>query len=166
MAAVRAMTVADLDAVMRLELATPEAPHWPRVVYEGFLSKDGPLKQIFVAECGSRLTGFAAAGVAVDSCELESIVVEAAARRIGIGKALLATVIDWASRGHALRIQLEVRSGNDSAVAFYWNAGFKRDGLRRAYYPDSEEDALLMSLALDSRPEDERCGGKLSRKSD
>lgn len=150
------MTWDDLDAVMRLEAATGEAPHWERAVYEGSLSENNPLKRIFVVRDGGSLVGFAAARVAVDVCELESIVVDATTRRAGIGKALLAALADWAREHHAARIEIEVRAGNKPAIWFYEHAGFGRDGLRRGYYRNPQEDALLMSLEL--APD----GGKLS----
>lgn len=148
MTLVRAMTLGDLDAVTRLEAATAEAPHWERAAYEGVLSENGPVKQIFVAEDGGRLLGFAVARMVVDVCELESIAVDASARRAGVGKALLAALLKWAQEHHAAHIELEVRAGNDSAICFYEHAGFQRDGVRRGYYQDPEEDALLMSLLL------------------
>lgn len=160
MAVIRAMTGEDLEAVMRLEAATAEAPHWERAVYEGFFSENSSFKQIFVAREAGRLRGFAAGRVVVDVCELESIVVDAEARRTGIGKALMAALADWAREHHAARIEIEVRAGNEAAICFYEQAGFGRDGLRRAYYRSPEEDALLMGLNLAPG------GGKLSSKTD
>ena len=148
MALLRAMTLSDLDAVMCLEAATTEAPHWERAMYEGFLSDDGPVKQIFVAEDGDRLVGFVAARMVVDVCELESIAVDPSVRRAGIGKALIAALSKWVREHRAAHIELEVRAGNTSAICFYEHAGFRRDGSRRGYYQNPEEDALLMSLLL------------------
>ncbi len=54
------------------------------------------------------------------------------------------------------RIEIEVRAGNKPALCFYEHAGFGRDGLRRGYYRNPEEDALLMGLELAPG------GGKLS----
>ena len=156
MAVVRSMTEDDLDAVMRLEEATAGAPRWDRAIYEGFLSENDPLKRIFVAVEGNRLAGFAAGRVVVDVCELESIVVDAADRRTGVGKALLAAMADWAREHRAARIEIEVRAGNEAAICFYDHAGFGRDGLRRGYYRNPEEDAILMGLELAPG------GGKLS----
>jgi [ribosomal protein S18]-alanine N-acetyltransferase len=153
-AVIRAMSRADLDAVVLLEKSTPEAPHWERSAYEGFLSKDDPAKQTFVVEQGGRLVGFVAARIVVDVCELESIAVAASARRVGLGTALLETLVYWARQQGASRVQLEVRHGNDATIMFYKRNGFIKDGLRRGYYRDPEEDALLMSLTL--KPEQVR----------
>jgi [ribosomal protein S18]-alanine N-acetyltransferase len=147
-AVIRAMARDDLDAVRRLETATPEAPHWALAVYEGFLSVESPGKRIFVAEEGGRILGFAAAQVAEDVCELESIVVDAATRRVGLGAALLKALGQWARQTGAIRVELEVRDQNQSALGFYERAGFRRDGIRRGYYRNPEGDAVLMSLVL------------------
>lgn len=138
------MAEGDLDAVMRLAAATPEAPHWSRSIYEAFL--DGAeAKRILVAEHPVGLAGFIVGQIVADSCELEAMVVAPQHRRAGVGRALLAALTAWASSRHTSKMQLEVRCQNDSAIAFYERAGFTRDGLRRAYYHDPEEDAVLMS---------------------
>jgi ribosomal-protein-alanine N-acetyltransferase len=144
------MALHDLDAVLRLEEATPEAPHWSRAAYEDFLSVDEAGKQIFLAEeCGD-LRGFVAGQIILDVCELESIVVDVAARGKGVGSALVVELFSWAIHKNVIRVQLEVRSGNSRAIVFYTSSGFVRDGLRAGYYRQPDEDAVLMSRALDS----------------
>lgn len=93
--------------------------------------------------------GYIAGRMAVDVCELEAIAVSGTARRGGIGKALLDALAAWARTKPALQVQLEVRAGNDSAINFYCNAGFHRDGVRPGYYQRPDEDAVLMSLPLE-----------------
>jgi ribosomal-protein-alanine N-acetyltransferase len=138
----------DLGEVIRLQTATPEAPQWPRAVYEAFLSQPDPPRQIFLAEDGGKITGFAAAQLFVDTCELASIVVDASVRRTGLGSDLLVNVIEWAQKKGAARLELEVRSGSAEAISFYERAGLRPDGLRRGYYSDPADDALLMSLSF------------------
>lgn len=150
MQAIRAMTRDDLNEVKRLEEATAEAPHWSPVVYEGFLSEDDHGGQIFVVEEGRRLAGFIAARIVLDTCELESIVVDRAVRRSGVGKALFTALMQWARQRDAVRMELEVRERNNSAIYFYERLGFVRNGVRPRYYQVPEEDAVLLSLALDS----------------
>lgn len=151
MAIIRAMTWDDLDVVSYLEAATAEAPHWTRSVYEGFLAEDSLAKQVFIAEDGGRCVGFVAGQIVADVCEMESIVVAATARRGGVGSTLLATLIDWARQHGASCMQLEVRAGNNSAIGLYEHAGLRKDGLRRGYYRNPEDDALLMSLTLEQK---------------
>jgi ribosomal-protein-alanine N-acetyltransferase len=148
MPAIRPAGRDDLDQLMRLAAATPESPRWDRTIYENFLSPSDSPRRLFIAESGGSLTGFAAAQIIADICELESIAVAPAARRSGIGADLFATILEWARKHAVSRVQLEVRAGNAAAIAFYERAGFRRDGLRRGYYSDPPEDALLLSLPL------------------
>lgn len=148
MAVVRAMTGDDIDAMRRLAAATPEAPHWTQAVYEGFLSDESPGKRIFVAADDNQILGFAAAQVIADVCELDSVVVDASARRTGLAGSLLVALKDWARQRGAIRVELEVRDRNQTGISFYEHAGFRRDGLRRGYYRNPDGDAVLMSLSL------------------
>jgi [ribosomal protein S18]-alanine N-acetyltransferase len=145
---VRPIALADLDAIKRLESAAPEAPRWPHPAYESFLTQSPPLRRIFVAEDRNRLLGFVAAQIVADACELQSIVVDPAAHRTGVATALLASLSEWARQRGAIRVEIEVRAGNTSAIAFYKRAGFSTDGLRRLYYRDPDDDAVLMSRPL------------------
>ena len=146
---VRPISAADLDPVRLLAAATPEAPHWEQPVYRAFLeSKAGPPRRMLVAEISGELAGFIAGQITLDVCELESVAVAPAHRRARVGSALLAALAAWAVESHASKIQLEVRSANNSAISFYEQSGFRRDGLRRGYYRRPDDAALLMSLAL------------------
>lgn len=148
MIAIRSMTGSDLDSVLDLEAATPEAPHWKQAVYQGFLAESEPPRRIFLAEDGGVVLGFIAGQIIADICELQSIVVAASSRRSGLGSALLATFIEWARKRGAICVELEVRVGNSSAIGFYQRVGFKKDGLRQSYYQQPDEDGALMSRPL------------------
>lgn len=150
MTAIRAMALRDLDQVLTLERSTSEAPHWDRTVYESVLLTEtsGPRYGAFVAIHDEELAGFVVARQVLQVCEIESIVVALKARRAGLGSALLNAVSNWAAAGEAERLQLEVRAGNISAIRFYENAGLLKEGLRRGYYRDPDEDAVLMGKDL------------------
>jgi [ribosomal protein S18]-alanine N-acetyltransferase len=151
MIAIRPMAADDLDWVLSLEASTPEAPHWSRAVYERFLlaSETNDLRHAgWVAVDSGNLMGFAAATLVLDVCELESIVVVETARRKGIGEALLNEVSTWALAHGAVRMELEVRAGNERAIRFYEKAGWIEEGLRRGYYRGPEEDAVLMGKTM------------------
>jgi [ribosomal protein S18]-alanine N-acetyltransferase len=143
------MTSEDLEAVMALASRSPGSPHWTRGNYLFLEERPGIA---LVAEKDHTLSGFAVASLVVDVCELESIVVAEEIRRQGVGAAMLEAIFAWARGRGARRVELEVRAGNTGAIALYQRGGFARDGLRRGYYRDPEEDAVLMGLALDSHP--------------
>ncbi|MBV8672392.1 MAG: GNAT family N-acetyltransferase [Acidobacteriaceae bacterium] len=151
MFAIREMVVGDIDDVLRLAAETPEAPQWGRGAYELVAAQHTQYEASragWVAVNDVELLGFVIAKRVTDTSELESIVVANSARRKGIGRALLSAVTNWALASGAQKLELEVRGGNESAIAFYQGAGFIREGRRPRYYRDPEEDAVLMGTRL------------------
>jgi ribosomal-protein-alanine N-acetyltransferase len=154
---VRAGRVEDLIVVMRLEKATPEAPHWAESEYAAIVSADNSAevsvrRRLFVAESEAGLLGFAVGKVLVSGtlrlAELESVAVSSLMRRAGVGRALCEAVIRWGWELGAEEMELEVRAGSVGAVALYRGLGFVAVGEREGYYRDPPEDALLMQLKL------------------
>jgi ribosomal-protein-alanine N-acetyltransferase len=153
---IRVGNAGDLVGVMRLEKATPEAPHWAEAEYAAIVSPDesgaAMRRCLFVAEAESGLLGFAAGKVIVSGtlrlAELESVAVSASARRVGVGRALCEAVIGWSREQGATEMELEVRAEGAGAVALYRGLGFTVVGQRGGYYRDPTEDALLMQLRL------------------
>jgi [ribosomal protein S18]-alanine N-acetyltransferase len=154
---VRVAGAADLDGIVTLERAIPEAPHWAAVQYGAIVNADedagGAVRRcLFVAETQGWLLGFSV-GKIIDSgvekvAELESLAVKATERRTGVGRALCAAVVDWC-RGQQVRVlELEVRAGSIGAIALYTGLGFAVAGRRRGYYENPAEDAVMMRLEL------------------
>lgn len=79
-----------------------------------------------------------------DDAEVLRIAVRETDRRRGIGRELLSNMIAEAKRRGAGSIFLEVRYGNHAAVELYRKAGFTEEGIRKDYYSDPKEDALIM----------------------
>jgi [ribosomal protein S18]-alanine N-acetyltransferase len=149
---IRRAQLEDLAGVLRIESAVPEAPHWSESVYRGILLQEpGEItlnRALFVAADNERTVGFAVASVVAGQAELESIAVDPARRRLGVGRALSGAVMLWARGAGALEMLLEVRSANAEARALYDRLGFKETGLRRGYYSGPPDDAVLMSVSL------------------
>lgn len=136
----------DLDEVIAAENAIYTHP-WTRgnfadSIRSGYACRtwrhDGDLVGYFVL--------MAAAGEA----HLLNLSVAAKHQRAGHGKALLAEVVELATRLGARSVFLEVRPSNDAAQALYTRFGFRRIAVRRGYYPahDGREDALVLTLPL------------------
>lgn len=102
---------------------------------------------MLVVEDESALRGFLVARFGSDECELENIVVNAECRRRGLGRQLLASLISAARDRHLRRILLEVRESNTTARAFYEKFSFVMSGMRKSYYTDPTEDAVLYVFA-------------------
>lgn len=101
----------------------------------------------------AELVGYALVAKLPFDAELQAIGVLPAYRGQGIGQRLLSDVIEVALQWRSERLLLEVRAGNQRAIALYQRAGFSEDGRRKNYYPDAtgaagREDALLMSRPL------------------
>jgi len=152
---VRVAEAADVAGAVALERAIAEAPHWAEAEYAAMVDPDrgvdgGIRRCFFVGEAEGRLLGFAVGKVtgSEGAGEMESVAVEASARRGGVGKALCSAVADWC-RGHGIKaLDLEVRAGSEGAIALYAGLGFVVAGRRAGYYREPGEDALLMRLDL------------------
>lgn len=148
---VRAAREEDLADILSLDRATPDAPHWSEAMYREYVVPQVAAVQrrsMYVAVLDGMLGGFAAASALGEEAELESIAVAAAVRRAGIGSRLLADVSAWARHGGAQILRLEVRSANEEATAFYAAHDFTREGMRKAYYTEPVDDAVLLRRHL------------------
>lgn len=95
--------------------------------------------RVLAAEEGGALLGYVVAWVIDDEAEILTIAVDPAARRRGVGRALVEAALSGTARAH-----LEVRADNAAARALYEGQGFEVVGRRARYYADGE-DALLMA---------------------
>jgi ribosomal-protein-alanine N-acetyltransferase len=148
MVELRSGTTADLpliDAIMRAAFDPRYGEAWTRGQCLGIMAMPGVT--LTIASIDGNPAGFAMTRAVLDEVELLLLATLPAARRRGIGQALVNTVIDNARDRDAARIHLEVRAGND-AIKLYTNAGFTKVGERRGYYRGSSGqlfDALTYS---------------------
>ncbi len=98
------------------------------------------------------IAGFAGIWIMADESHLTNIAVRARYQRQGLGELLLISVIELSARLKAEMVTLEVRVSNTPAQTLYYKYGFVQTGLRRAYYTDNREDAMLMSTEKITSP--------------
>ena len=91
------------------------------------------------------VVGFAGIWMMADEAHITNIARRERYRRQGVGELLLISIIDLAIKLSARYITLEVRASNTAAQSLYLKHGFTRAGLRRGYYTDNGEDAVLMT---------------------
>jgi ribosomal-protein-alanine N-acetyltransferase len=91
------------------------------------------------------IVGLAGFWVMVDEAHITTLAVRDAYRRQGIGEQLLIEIIERAAQLKANVVTLEARISNKQAQALYQKYGFQKVGVRRAYYTDNGEDAILMT---------------------
>lgn len=139
---VRDMRKEDLRAVLDLEHRVFDAP-WTMELFVAELER--PEKSIYLlAELDGLVLAYSGAQVIGNEVHLTNMAVAPEERRKGIGSALL---VATARRGMDLGarwLTLEVREGNADARSFYRGFAFEEIGLRRGYYTDTGEDAVIM----------------------
>jgi len=156
------MTVADLDAVLALEVLAYSHP-WTRGNFIDSLAA-GYSAELRLAGDG-RLLGYFVALPGVEETHLLNLTVAPAWQRSGQGRALLQHLVERARQRGDLTLWLEVRPSNLPALALYRDFGFAEVGCRRHYYPamgGQREDALVLRLALDgagTQPADRAADG-------
>jgi ribosomal-protein-alanine N-acetyltransferase len=148
---VEPMTVADLPDLLAIERASFTTP-WTEANFRHEI-EDNPLAWNLVAREAGTLRGFACAYVVADELMINDLAVQHDARRRGVGSQLLRQLLEGAQRRGCRRASLEVRPSNAAARELYEAFGFTAVGIRRGYYADTGEDALLLSCDLGDRRE-------------
>lgn len=135
------MGPSDLDGVMEIEKVSFPTP-WSREMFIEDFPRD--FSDTLVAEgTGDEILGYAVCWTIAGESHLLNIAVHPARRGQGIGRALLTECIRRAARAGASVIYLEVRAGNDAAQRLYRSMGFEFRGIRKGYYTDTAEDAVI-----------------------
>lgn len=97
-----------------------------------------------VAEIEGEIVGYVGIWKIVDEGHITNVAVSPAHRRKHIASALLETLFRVTERAGVVQHTLEVRAGNEGAIKLYEGFGFKEAGLRKGYYEDNGEDAIIM----------------------
>ena len=139
----RDLGVADLNAIETIERRAYPTP-WSRSMFAGELAKPTSLCVGAFDEDEDELAGYMIVSRYVDAWHVMNIAVAPDRRRQGIARTLLEHLFTvTAGRGHR-GYTLEVRVSNVEAIRLYESVGFKARGIRRGYYTDNREDALIM----------------------
>jgi ribosomal-protein-alanine N-acetyltransferase len=133
----------DLDDVMLIERRSFSAP-WEESTFRGLMRR--PSAALLVAETDDELLGFSVMWFAADEGELGDIAVVPERRGEGIGNRLLLESVSVAASRGARSLYLEVRESNHGARRLYEKAGFSVVGVRKQYYNEPAEDAIVMKL--------------------
>jgi ribosomal-protein-alanine N-acetyltransferase len=137
------LSTANLDAVLAIEEESFTSP-WTREMYMAELENAGVSYCYLARDDGGAALGFCSFWRVLDELHINNLAVSAQFRRRGIGTALLNYVLDEGRRLGARRASLEVRRSNEPARVLYERLGFTVAGVRRAYYTNPVEDALIL----------------------
>lgn len=138
----REMLVEDLDQVMEIENDLISPP-WTREGFFTFLMKDENM--FFVVEEKGRILGYCSMQTVLDEGDILNVAVTRDRQKEGIGYFLVDSMLMMAAARGIHIVHLEVRESNDSARRLYQRLGFKEDGLRKNYYTEPVENAVLMT---------------------
>ena len=145
---IRRMTEDDVDGVAAVEAATFPTP-WSRDAFASEMRNVAA--RYLVAEKDGRIIGYAGAWIILDESHITNIAVLKDERGQGIGRALTHGLMQYLSNLGAAYATLEVRKSNEVAQNLYKSLGFIKLGVRKRYYEDNGEDALIM--VCDHMPE-------------
>ncbi len=136
------MRRADIPAVIDIERRSFPTP-WSQRAFEAEL-RDNHYAHYIVARIGDDVAGYAGMWVVLDEAHITNIAVHPDYRGQTIGDLLLTALEERARALGASRMTLEVRPSNLIAQSLYKKHGFETRGIRRGYYTDTNEDALVM----------------------
>ncbi len=144
----RPMESADLAKILEIERASFTFP-WSASFFVQELKV--VCARSHLALIDGRAVGYVIYWLLPREIDIHNLAVAPAYRRRGIGRALLQAVIADARRQKLARVTLEVRKSNEAAQRLYQALGFAAKGMRKGYYSDDGEDALVMALELEDR---------------
>ena len=146
-AVLRRATLDDLDAIMELETSTFGSDAWSRGSMRAEL---GSRHGYYLVAGEAAIAGYAGllAPAGSGQADIQTIAVAPAARRQGLGRALMVAMLDEARRRKSAEVFLEVRADNPNAQALYASLGFEQIAVRPKYYQPDGVDAHIMRLAL------------------
>ncbi|GGD22806.1 alanine acetyltransferase [Pontibacillus chungwhensis BH030062] len=145
-AIVRQMTEEDIDRVLQLEEACFATP-WTRDAFEHEL-QDNPYAVYYVLEFEGVLVGYCGLWVIIDEAHITNIAILPEYRGMKLGQALFEVVMEKARLVGAIQLSLEVRVSNIVAQRLYRKYGLVPGGIRKNYYTDNQEDAVVMWVKL------------------
>ncbi|MCC8126226.1 MAG: ribosomal protein S18-alanine N-acetyltransferase [Clostridiales bacterium] len=142
MVMIRRMREKDLEAVAELEkICFSESWSW-NLLESGLHS---PYDEYYVFEQNGELLGYCNLRVLAGEGEIERICVRPGSRRLGVGRKLMEEMERSACGQGVVRMMLEVREGNEAARRLYESFGFGAIAVRKNYYHDPLEDAVIMA---------------------
>ncbi|HZM15762.1 MAG TPA: ribosomal protein S18-alanine N-acetyltransferase [Candidatus Krumholzibacteria bacterium] len=146
----QAMGAEHLEQVLAIE-RTFAAP-WTREMFLQELRLQWDVSESLVAVRDGEVVGYVLCWYVADEVHVVNLAVHGRWRRRGIGRRMMEEVCARASRRGASTATLEVRFRNEAAIRLYEGLGFRQVAIRRAYYADNGEDALVMLKELEPLP--------------
>ena len=135
------MSMAHIDDVVLLEKLCFSSP-WTKNMLQGELENSAAHYIVCIAE--NKVIGYGGFWYTPGGADITNVAVHPEYRRMGFGEKLLKHMINLSSELGADNMTLEVRASNEAARTLYEKYGFKSVGVRKRYYADNGEDAIIM----------------------
>ncbi|OZU87374.1 ribosomal-protein-alanine N-acetyltransferase [Virgibacillus indicus] len=145
-AILRKMELADVDAVMEVEKASFSKPWTIDIFYQEITDNDHA--HYFVIEVDKKIIGYIGAWIIIDEAQITNIAILPEYRGYKLGEKLFGYTLKQAMLMGVARLSLEVRKSNIVAQGLYRKFGLVPGGIRKNYYTDDQEDALVMWVNL------------------
>jgi ribosomal-protein-alanine acetyltransferase len=139
---IRQAEMKDIDTIAELDKLCFAAP-WSRASFETEITNND-LALYIVAEVDDTVIGYAGLWCVIDEGHITNVAVHPDHRKKGVGEALVSSLLDQTLSEGIKYHTLEVRPSNDAAIALYTKFGFQPSGIRKKYYEDNGEDAIIM----------------------
>ncbi|MEY4479745.1 MAG: hypothetical protein RLZZ267_423 [Bacillota bacterium] len=138
----RQMEVADVEAICAIEQESFNIP-WTREAFMNELTNN-MLAKYMVLEVDGVVAGYVGMWLIVDEAHITNIAIASAYRGRGYGEQLMTELAALAQYMGMRAMTLEVRVSNQVAINLYTKIGFENAGIRKGYYSDNGEDAMVM----------------------
>ncbi len=132
----------DIDAVDKIAQQAYGTHHWSKDAFYSELQNK--LAKYYVAILNNDIVGFAGFWSIIDEAHITTIAVSTDFKRKHIGETLLKSILDECYNQKVKYLTLEVRESNVPAISMYEKYGFQSFGVRKGYYQDNNENALIM----------------------
>ena len=142
---IRPMTIEDCEQVAAIEAVSFSMP-WSLKAFTETVQKLN--FRYFVAEEDGEVLGYCGFLYVLDEAEIPNVCVKASVRKQGIGKQMMTVLIEEAAKLGMAVLYLEVRESNRAARSLYESLGFVENGIRKNFYEQPVENAVLMSKTL------------------
>ncbi len=142
---IRKMTEQDLDELMIIERDSFSLP-WSRQAYESELQNQ--YANYLVCDWQGEIAAYVGMWTVFEDAHITNVAVARRFRRMGMGRILMLEEEKLALAKQASRILLEVRPSNIAALTMYDELGYLPTSMRKQYYSDNQEDAIIMTKFL------------------
>jgi len=138
-----ALEVGHIPHLLKIEAQVNTAPWSERAFMNELVNSNAVFRVAFL---NGQVVGYGGVWLLVDEAHITTVAVDPSHHRKGIGWKLVAELLYAAKEAGMDCSTLEVRAGNEAALRLYERFGFVREAVRKRYYPDNQEDAVVMWL--------------------